>query len=154
MQLGHCAITYSSKSQRTVALSSTEYMALTHGTKEVIFLRELLSERGMDQNQTIVNVVNNLSTNPVQHSRMKHIDTRYHFVRERIATEEIGVEYVSTKENVADLLTKAVTSDVMQALRGRLGVQPIGEGRDNVSSHRGQARWHKRKRVLQIDPTK
>ncbi|KAG3200143.1 hypothetical protein PC128_g4774 [Phytophthora cactorum] len=48
---------------------------------------------------------------------MKHIDTRYHFVRERIATEERGVEYVNTKDNVADLLAKAVSADVMETLR-------------------------------------
>ncbi|KAG2841829.1 hypothetical protein PC113_g4050 [Phytophthora cactorum] len=48
---------------------------------------------------------------------MKHIDTRYHFVRERIATEEGGVEYVNTKDNVADLLAKAVSADVMETLR-------------------------------------
>ncbi|KAG3098225.1 hypothetical protein PI124_g15424 [Phytophthora idaei] len=154
MQLGECAVTYSRKSQRTVALSSTgaEYMSLAHGTKEVVFLRELLSELGVDQKQTVVNVDNQstiaVAINPIQHSRMKHIDTRYHSVRERIATEEVGVEYVNTKDNVADLLTKAVSADVMETLRPRLGVRAIGVGQDDAVSRCGPVpqRRHKRKR--------
>lgn len=142
MQLGDCAITYSCKSQRTVALSSTEaeYMSLAHGAKEVIFLRELLNELDVKQDQTVVNVDNQsaiaMANNPIHHQRTKHIHTRYHFVRERIAMGDIIVEYVSTKDNVADLLTKAVTADVMSALRGKLGVRDIHE--DSVAQVLGK----------------
>jgi transposase InsO family protein len=131
MQLGDCAITYSCKSQRTVALSSTEaeYMSLAHGVKELIFLRELLEELGMQQDPTVVNVDNQsaiaMANNPVHHQRTKHIHSRYHFVPERIEMGDAVVEYVSTKDNVADLLTKAVTADVLTALRGRLGVRDV-----------------------------
>ncbi|KAG3109433.1 hypothetical protein PI124_g11418 [Phytophthora idaei] len=77
---------------------------------------------------------------------MKHIDTRYHFVRERIATEEGGVEYVNTKDNVADLLAKAVSADVMETLRPRLGVRVIGEDScDAISSCDSAQRRRKRK---------
>ncbi|OWY92149.1 RxLR effector protein [Phytophthora megakarya] len=134
MQLGECAITYSCKSQRTVALSSTEaeYMSLAHGVKEIIFLRELLGELDVKQDPTVVNVDNQsaiaMANNPVHHQRTKHIHSRYHFIRERIAMEDVVLEYVSTKDNIADLLTKAVTVDVLNALRGRLGVRDVAGG--------------------------
>ncbi|OWZ13146.1 polyprotein [Phytophthora megakarya] len=146
MQLGGCAVTYFCKSQRTVALSSTvaEYMALAHGIKEVIFSTEL----GKVQGQAIVNVDNQsasaVASNTVQHSRMQHIDMRYHFVRERIAAEEIATEYVNTKDNIADLLTTAVSNDVTESLRAKLGVKAIGQRVSDVP--RDQARKSKRKR--------
>ncbi|OWZ15685.1 Integrase, catalytic core protein [Phytophthora megakarya] len=139
MQMGDCAITYSCKSQRTVALSSTEaeYMSLAHGVKEMLFLRELLMELGVQQHSTAVNVDNQsaiaMANNPVHHQRTKHIHSRYHFVRERVAMGDIFIEYVGTKDNVADLLTKSVTVDVLSALRGRLGVRDV---RDDVEPQR------------------
>jgi len=121
-------VTYSSKLQRTVALSSAEaeYMGLAHGTQEVLFLRELVKEIGLSQNQTVIHVDNQaaqqMAMNPVHHQRTKHIDVRYHFVRERIQTKEIELQHVSTKENLADIMTKGVTTGILNYLRPKLGI--------------------------------
>ena len=121
-------ITYSSKLQRTVALSSAEaeYMGLAHGTQEVLFLRELVKEIGLSQDKTVIHVDNQaaqqMAMNPVHHQRTKHIDVRYHFVRERVQTKEIELQHVSTKENLADIMTKGVTAAVLNHLRPKLGI--------------------------------
>jgi hypothetical protein len=131
MMLGGGVVTYSSKLQRTVALSSAEaeYMGLAHGTQEVLFLRELVKEIGLSQSQTIIHVDNQaaqqMAMNPVHHQRKKHIDVRYHFVRERIQTKEIKLEHVSTKENLADIMTKGVTTAVPNHLRPRMGIRSM-----------------------------
>jgi hypothetical protein len=132
MQLGGCAVTYSSKTQPTVALSSTEaeYMALAHGVKEVLFLRQLLHELHRVQPTTAIVYGDNQSSiamakNPVHHQRTKHIDVRYHFVRERVGRKDIAIEYVDTKSNMADLLTKNVSREILLRLRSSLGVRRI-----------------------------
>jgi hypothetical protein len=131
MMLAGGVVAYSSKLQRTVALSSAEavYMGLAHGTQEVLFLRELVKELGLSQKQTIIHVDNQaaqqMALNPVHHQRTKHIDVRYHFVRERVQTKEVELQHISTKENLADIMTKGVTSSILNYLRPKIGLLPL-----------------------------
>jgi Reverse transcriptase (RNA-dependent DNA polymerase)/Retrotransposon gag protein/Integrase core domain/Chromo (CHRromatin Organisation MOdifier) domain/GAG-pre-integrase domain len=108
-------ISWSSKRQPTVALSTTEaeYMALTHTAREAIWLRTLLHELGYSQtiattiyedNQSCIK----LAKNPVHHAETKHIDVRHHFIREKIISNEIELIYMSTENMYADALTKAL----------------------------------------------
>jgi hypothetical protein len=60
--------------------------------------------------------------NPVMHSKMKHIPIKYHFLREQVAEKNIRVEYVGTKEQVADIFTKPLPRESFEYLRKRLGV--------------------------------
>ncbi|KAL0403441.1 UNVERIFIED_CONTAM: Retrovirus-related Pol polyprotein from transposon RE1 [Sesamum radiatum] len=62
------------------------------------------------------------SKNPVFHDRSKHIDARFHFIRDCIANKEIEVEYVKTLDQVADIFTKALKKDRFQQLREMIGV--------------------------------
>jgi hypothetical protein len=94
---------WSSKKQPTVALSTAEaeYMALTHATKEAIWLRTLLSDLEFPQTSaTLINADNQgsiaLVKNPVNHARTKHIDIHFHFTPEQIESNEIQVEYGRT----------------------------------------------------------
>ena len=64
----------------------------------------------------------NISKNPVQHSRTKHIDIRHHFIRELIEDGLISLEYISTKSQVADLLTKPLDFQRFVYLRKSIGV--------------------------------
>lgn len=64
-----------------------------------------------------------LAKNPVFHERSKHIDTRYHFIRECIAKKEMELIYVKTQDQVADIFTKSLKFEDFRRLRGRLGVQ-------------------------------
>lgn len=115
-KLSGCAISWKSIKQRTVALSSTEaeYMALSEASKEAIHLRNLLSELTGKLSCIIVYNDNQsalkLATNPVFHNRSKHIDVRYHFIREIIHENLINVEYLPTDEMIADILTKGLGS--------------------------------------------
>jgi hypothetical protein len=63
-----------------------------------------------------------ISKNPVMHSKTKHIPIKYHFLREQVAEKNIRVEYVGTKEQVADIFTKPLPREAFEYLRQRLGV--------------------------------
>ena len=113
--LGSAAITWSSKKQPTVALSSTkaEYRGAAIATCEVAWLRKLLMDMGMHVDRGVVIYCDNLSSiqlarNPVFHARTKHIEVHYHFVREQVLAGDIDLVYVSTEEKVADIFTKAL----------------------------------------------
>jgi transposase InsO family protein len=122
-------ITWSSKKQPTVALSTmeAEYMALSHATREVIWLRNVLNGLGFTQehpnqlytdNQGAIDFANGHSI----HARSKHIDIRHHFVRESIASRLVTVDHCASAENLADLLTKALDGVTLRGLLARYGM--------------------------------
>ena len=64
----------------------------------------------------------NISKNPIQHSRTKHIDIRHHFVRDLVEEEVVTLEHVDTKEQLADIFTKALDAKQFEKLRGKSGI--------------------------------
>jgi hypothetical protein len=110
-------ISWKSRKQNTVALSTceAEYMALADVVSEIISIRSLLTELGFDPTPTSVFEDNQgtiaLATNPVNHSRAKHIDIKFHFIRDHIANGTIMLEYIPTHEQVADIMTKGLSAD-------------------------------------------
>ena len=117
------AISWSSKAQRSVTLSSTEaeYMALSEVAKEIIFAKHVLDSMGIKVKLPIVINVDNtgamfLGMNRMIGQRTKHIDIRAHFVREYIQDDILKLVFVRTKENSADIFTKNVTGDIYHAL--------------------------------------
>ena len=91
-------------------------MALAKATAEAVWLRKLLCELGFQQsNPTTIYCDSQstiaLSANPKYHSRSKHVDTQYHFTREKVLTHEIQLSYVSTNDMTADILTKSLPND-------------------------------------------
>ena len=88
-------------------------MAITEAVKEVIWLHGLLKDLGVGQKQLELysdsQSAIHLAKNQVFHARAKHIDVRYHFVREILEEEEIVLQKIHTTENPADMLTKVVT---------------------------------------------
>ena len=108
-------VSRASKLQPTVALSSAEaeYMAACAAVQEAIHLREFMSNIGYPQKEATTIFEDNqgciaLSGNPIFHKRTKHIDIRYHFIRERIVSKEVELKYIPTKNQLADLLTKGL----------------------------------------------
>ncbi|QRW07704.1 Copia-like polyprotein/retrotransposon [Ceratobasidium sp. AG-Ba] len=108
-------IAYSSRKQPTISLSSTEaeYVADASAARELIWIRQFLSELGflpegatplLSDNQSAMA----LAKNPINHQTTKHIRVKYHFIREVIALKELDLQYVSTEDQVADALTKAL----------------------------------------------
>jgi hypothetical protein len=130
--VGSGAISWSSKRQPTVALSSceAEYMGETQATKEAIWLKRLLQELHVDRSQTQATIIFGdnqsaiaLAKNPQFHARTKHIDIQHHFVREKQDEGLIDIRYISTAEQVADGLTKALPKDAFQQFRSALGLE-------------------------------
>ncbi|MCF7184030.1 Ty1/Copia family ribonuclease HI [Corynebacterium sp. MC-13] len=87
--------------------------AATEASKEMIWLKQFLQELGLQQIEYIVYCDSqsaiDLSKNSMYHARTKHIDVRYHWIRERIEEKSMQIEKISTNENPADMLTKVVT---------------------------------------------
>ncbi|KAG8489147.1 hypothetical protein CXB51_017180 [Gossypium anomalum] len=112
--IGGCAISWKATLQTTVALSTTEaeYMAITEACKEAIWLKGLFSELNKDLQISIVFCDSQsaifLTKDQMFHERTKHIDVRYHFVRDIIARGDIVVSKISTHENPADMMTKSL----------------------------------------------
>ena len=100
--------------QPTVALSTTEaeYMAMAEAIKEAIWTLGLIADLGVKQRKIDVHCDSQsaiyLAKYQVHHARTKHIDVRYHFVREIIAEGEILVKKIASADNPADMLTKVV----------------------------------------------
>ncbi|KAJ3559245.1 hypothetical protein NM688_g454 [Phlebia brevispora] len=111
-------ITWSSKKQLTIALSSmeAEYMAMSHAAREVLWLRNLLTELDIVQKSgTLVNVDNQgaiaYSKLNIFHRHSKHIDIWHHFIHDCIEVNEVKVIYCATNDNIADLFTKPLARE-------------------------------------------
>lgn len=117
-KVGTGAITWSSGRQKTIALSSTEaeYMALAAAAQEVIWIQQLCQEIKLEINGPTTIFVDNSSAIKLAKSdgyrkRTKHIDLKYHFIREKIGNGIMDVKYCKTELMVADSLTKAVSKE-------------------------------------------
>ncbi|XP_019175670.1 PREDICTED: uncharacterized protein LOC109170993 [Ipomoea nil] len=113
--LGGNLISWSCRKQRTVARSSTEaeYKALTDVSAEVTWLVSLLRELGISLAVPPILWCDNLGatylcSNPIFHARTKHVEIDYHFVRDKVAQKELQVSFISTKDQLADVSTKAL----------------------------------------------
>ena len=125
-------ISWGNKKQQSVVFSSTEskYMALAKATAEAIWLRKLLQELGFPQSDPTPIYSNSqsalaLTANPKYHSRSKHIDTQYHFTREKVLTQEIKLQFIPTAAMTADILTKALPQDKHLYCMNKLGMRLI-----------------------------
>ncbi|KAH9671981.1 hypothetical protein KPL70_017541 [Citrus sinensis] len=127
--MGDTAFTWMSKKQPIVTLSTceAEYVAATSSVCHAIWLRNLLKELSFVQEEPTEICVDNksaiaLSKNPVFHDRSKHIDTRYHFIRECIARKEVQIKYVKLQDQAADIFTKPLKQEDFVRFRSLLGV--------------------------------
>ena len=122
------AVSWLSKRQATVALSTAEaeYVSLTTMIQEAIWIRRLLQCIGEKDNTVTVFEDNQgaikMAQNPVMHSRTKHIDIRYHFIRETIVDGTVTLRYCPTKDMRADCLTKSLSKGRFEMLRKNLGL--------------------------------
>lgn len=120
--LNNNIITWMSKRQTLVALSSAEaeYIGMTEALKSAIHFNNLLKELKFKRTYAKICCDNvaalQLSSHKIHHQRTKHIDLRYHFIRERIQSKQIKLDYINTKFNTADCLTKLVSPQTMKTL--------------------------------------
>jgi hypothetical protein len=103
---------------------------MCEAAKDIVWTRRLLNGIGCDQKQPTELFCDNqgalkLVSNPEFHRRTKHIDVRYHYVRDQQMDGSLAVHHVGTKGQLADLLTKALAGPAFQNLRMKIGVNPI-----------------------------
>ena len=117
--LGDTAFTWYSKKQAIVTLSTceAEYVAASSAVCHAVWLRSLLKEMKCLQKGATKLCVDNksaiaLSKNPVYHERSKHIDVRYHFIREQVKNKEIEPVYIKSEDQVADIFTKPLKAEL------------------------------------------
>ncbi|MCO5603359.1 hypothetical protein L7F22_057509 [Adiantum nelumboides] len=130
--LGSSCISWLSKKQPTVVTFSceAEYRAAFTNMVECVWLKCLMADLGIGQD-----TANTISTdsqsalavvrNPIFYARTKHIEVHYHYVRERLSAGEISLAYVPTQDNLADLFTKALSREKLEAFRKALGLLPF-----------------------------
>jgi hypothetical protein len=123
------AVSWSSKKQATVALSTAEaeYVAATHAAKQVLWHRALFDELEIPQPETSILFTDNqaaiaISHHPEFHARTKHIDIAHHFLRDLIESGTIETTYIQTRENLADVFTKGLPRPLHQDLTYGIGV--------------------------------
>ncbi|KAK4258396.1 hypothetical protein QN277_007851 [Acacia crassicarpa] len=128
--IGSAIFSWSSKKQQTVALSSceAEYMAAAACTCQAIWLKNILNELHQKQEGPVTIYVDNksaisLAKNPVSHNRSKHIDTKYHFIREQVKNKVVELIYCRTEEQIADIFTKPLKADVFHKLKSMIGMR-------------------------------
>ena len=128
-KVANCTVSWSSKKQASVTKSTTEaeYVALSQATQEAIWMRKLLSDIGCKSEEPTTMYEDNqgaieISKNAKFHNRAKHIDVRFHFIREKVSTNEVKVVYLSTEDMLADIMTKGLTKKRFQRLRSMLNV--------------------------------
>ena len=98
-----------------------EYMAACAAAQEALWLRKLLDDLDEDVTNPVSLKEDNQagiasSKNPDDHKRSKHIDIRYHFVREKIAAGELTLDYILTEGQLADIFTKALDITIFRRL--------------------------------------
>lgn len=124
------AINWHSKRQEIVAVSSTEaeYIALSTTAKEMLYLNQFMFElTNVNMQPSKIYVDNtssiNLAKNAAYHDRTKHIDVRYHHLRDNIEKKKIEVEFVPTNENIADALTKSLNGPKTKQFANNMGLE-------------------------------
>lgn len=127
--VGGNLVTWRSKKQKVVALSSAEaeFRGIVKGITEILWIRKLLLELGLaipspaylkcDNKASI-----SISENPVQHDRTKHIEIDRHFIREKLDDGVIALPFVRSEDQLADVLTKAVNGRIFESVLHKLNI--------------------------------
>ncbi|GJY67316.1 retrovirus-related pol polyprotein from transposon TNT 1-94 [Tanacetum coccineum] len=127
--LGGKLVSWMSRKQDCTAMLSAEakYVALSTSCAQVMWMRTQLQDYGFNYNKIPLNCDSQsaiaISCNPVQHSRTKHIHTRYHFIKEQVENGIIELYFVRTEYQLADMFTKALPEDRFQYLVRRIGMR-------------------------------
>ena len=129
MFLGSNLVLWCAKRQPTVSRSSTEaeYRALAQTAAELTWINFLLRDNRISQSSPALLQCDNLSAvnlsaNPVFHSRSKHFEVDYHYIRERVALGLVNVQHIPAMLQLADIFTKSLPRQAFQSLRSKLGV--------------------------------
>ena len=126
--VGANLVAWMSKKQNSVSLSTTEVEYITAGSccSQFLWMKKVLTDYGISQDTKVVYCDNSsaidISKNPVQHSKTKHIKIRYHFIRHLVERKIVCLEYIPTKRQNADIFTKPLDRSKFETLRQVIGV--------------------------------
>ncbi|XP_050901883.1 secreted RxLR effector protein 161-like [Lathyrus oleraceus] len=128
-KFNEAAISWCTKKQPVTSLSSCEvkYIAGIFATCQAMWLDSVMKELMCEVMKPLILRIDNksaisLAKNPISHGRSKHIDTRFHFIREKVRNGMIEVQYCPTEVQLADGFTKALKLDKFEFLRKQFGV--------------------------------
>ena len=155
-QYANASISWGSKKQTSVALSSceAETMAASEAAKEAVYLREFLRELGFGGKKPTKLYCDNqgavdLAYNPEHHQKTKHIDRRHFYVRELVERCQLEVPYVKTAENLGDFFTKPLAVETFRTLRDKImnmqQLDPDDKSRTQSRKGRDECRDESRK---------
>jgi hypothetical protein len=126
--LGRSLVSWASKKQNSVALSTAEaeYIAAGHCCAQLLWMRQTLWDYGykltkvplLRDNESAIK----MADNPVEHSRTKHIAIQYHFLRDHQQKGDIEIAYINTKDQLADIFTKPLHEQTFTKLRHELNI--------------------------------
>ena len=117
-----------SKKQNFVSLSTAEaeYNADGSCCSQLLWMKKVLTDYGISQDTIVVYCDNSsaidISQNPIQHSKTKHIEIRYHFIRDLVERKIVCLEYIPTERQNADIFTKPLDRSKFETLRQVIGV--------------------------------
>ncbi|GJW24197.1 copia protein [Tanacetum coccineum] len=132
--LGDSLVSWLSKRQKSTAISSmeAEYIAMLVCFAQILWMRSQLTDYGLGFNKIPMYCDNKsaiaLSCNNVQHSRSKHIDIRFHFIKEHVENGVIELYFVNTEYQLADIFTKALARERIEFLINKLGMRSFTLG--------------------------
>ncbi|CAL9001789.1 unnamed protein product [Prunus brigantina] len=130
--MGGNLVTWRSKKQNVVALSSAEaeFKGMTKGICELLWLRKLLTELGYKPTSTMNLFCDNkaaiaIAQNLVQHDRTKHVEVDRHFIKQKLEAKVFQFPFVKSEDQLADILTKAISSKALHNSLDQLGIGDI-----------------------------
>jgi hypothetical protein len=121
-------VSWASKKQNSIALSTAEaeYIAAGHCYTQLLWMRQTLRDYGYKLSKVHLLCDNEsairIADNPVEHNRTKHIDIRYHFLRDHQQKGDIEIAYVNTHNQIADIFTKPLDEKTISKLRNELNI--------------------------------
>ncbi|GKB46437.1 retrovirus-related pol polyprotein from transposon TNT 1-94 [Tanacetum coccineum] len=127
--LGDRLVSWSSKRQKSAAISSTEaeYITMSGCCAQILWMRLHLTDYGLGVNKIPmycdIKSVIALRCNNVQHSRSKHIDIRFHFIKKHVENGVIELYFVNTEYQLANIFTKALARERIEFLINKLGMR-------------------------------
>ena len=127
--IGECLISWSSRKQSSISLSTTEaeYIAVVEYCTQILWMIQTLEDIKIECNQSIPiycdnTSVINISKNPFMHAKTKHIPIKYHFLKEKISDKKVRLEYVGSKEQITYIFTKPLPKEAFEHIRKMMGV--------------------------------
>jgi len=129
---GGCLVSWSSKKQSAVSLSTAEaeYIAAANCSTQVVWMNQMLEDIHIHYDAPIPIYYDNtsaisISKNPIMHSKTKHIPIKFHFLRDQVLNKVIKLEYIGIKDQISDMFTKPLPKMQFESLRDQLGVCPL-----------------------------